>query len=206
MTQPVEPVVKQKKKGGCLKTIGFVILGFIILGVIIGMMGEEDSTDTSTSTNDEAQTETSAPAKEEKTNAIGDVVKVGTAVFTINSLELSDQVGPSALPEKASGKFVVLNVTYKNEGNEAVMFDASFFKLKNGEKTYESDSMGSMSANQGEDGSIQESFFLQEVNPDSEVTGNVVFDVNPEVAESTDLLVQVQSGAFGTETETIKLK
>lgn len=210
MTQNVEPVVKQKKKGGCLKTVGFVILGLIVLGVIIGMLGGEDSTDTSTNDSKETQTETSAPAptpdKEEKVNAIGDVVKVGTAVFTINSVELLDQVGPTALPETASGKYVVLDVTYKNEGNEAVMFDASFFKLKNGEKTYESDSMASMSANQGEDGSIQESFFFQEVNPDSEVTGKVVFDVNPDVAESADLMVQVQTGLFGTETDTIKLK
>ena len=110
------------------------------------------------------------------------------------------------MPTKASGKYVVLDVTYKNSGNEAVTLDASFFKLVRGEKTYESDSMASMSANQGEDGTIQNSFFLQEVNPDMEITGKVVFDLAPDVAEATDLQLQDQTGLFGTETGIINLK
>lgn len=86
------------------------------------------------------------------------------------------------------------------------MVDSSFFKLKRGGKTYEADAAASLSANQGEDGNITNSFMAQDLNPDSEMSGKVVFDVTPEIAEATDLQLQVQTGAFGTETELINLK
>lgn len=184
------------------------LIALIILGAIIGALGGEDTTNNDSKTSTEKQ-ETSKPAKEDKKEdavGIGTPLEIGDAVFTLNSVELADQVGPSVLPEKATGKYVVLNVTYKNNGNEAVTIDSSFFKLQRGDKTYEADSGASMSANQGEDGSIQNSFFLQEVNPDMEISGRVVFDLAPEVAEATDLQLQVQTGFWGTETGVINLK
>ncbi|AZV43453.1 hypothetical protein BAOM_2844 [Peribacillus asahii] len=59
-----------------------------------------------------------------------------------------------------------------------------------------------MSANQKEDGTIDNSFSSQKLNPDSEISGKVVFDVAPEVAKASDLQVQVQKDA---ETELIDL-
>jgi len=126
--------------------------------------------------------------------------------YKINGQSTADQVGPSVLPEKANGKYVVIDVTLKNNGDKAVTVDASFFKLKRGGKTYEANSTASMSANQGEDGDIQNSFFMQDVNPDSEITGKVVFDVAPEVASASDLQLQVQTGVFGTQTQVINLQ
>ena len=38
------------------------------------------------------------------------------------------------------------------------------FKLKSGDKTFEADNTGSMSANQNDNGSIENSFFLQRIN------------------------------------------
>ncbi|MCH1625762.1 DUF4352 domain-containing protein [Fredinandcohnia quinoae] len=156
--------------------------------------------------NDNDKTKEEPKEEEKKAFGIGEEVKVGDMVYTINKKTTADQVGPSALPEKATGKFIVLDVTLKNNGNEAVTVDSSFFKLLRGEKTYESDSMASMSANQGENGTIENSFLLQELNPDSVLSGRVVFDVAPEVADATDLQVQVQTGLFGTETEVINLQ
>ena len=184
------------------------LLALIILGAIIGALGGEDTSNKDDNT-ETAQQETSEPATEEKTKetvGIGTPLEVGDAIFTLNGVELADQVGPSVLPTKASGKYIVLNVTYRNNGNEAVTIDSSFFKLKRGDKTYEADSAASMSANQGENGAIQNSFFLQEVNPDMEISGRVVFDVAPEVAEATDLQLQVQTGFWGTETGIINLQ
>ena len=192
------------------------LLALIILGAIIGALGGEDNSTNDDNTETEQQ-ETSEPATEEKTEekaeektketvGIGTPLEVGDAIFTLNGVELADQVGPSVLPTKASGKYIVLNVTYRNNGNEAVTIDSSFFKLKRGDKTYEADSAASMSANQGENGAIQNSFFLQEVNPDMEISGRVVFDVAPEVAEATDLQLQVQTGFWGTETGIINLQ
>lgn len=189
-------------KLGCLGVIGLVVL-IVIVGMIAGGNDEAGTTDNSTPTSGDSK-----PAKEDKdvTGVVGQELVVGKAGFTVNEVATADQVGPSILPEKASEKFVVVNVTYTNKGNEAVTLDSSFFKLKLGEKTYETDSMASMSANQSDDGSIDNSFFLQSVNPDSTITGNVVFDVNETVANSEEIQLQVQTGIFGTETAVIKLK
>lgn len=183
------------------------LIALIILGVIIAALGGGDnSTKDKGNGKQPASTEVRKKDDKDKVVGIGTALEVGDAVFTLNGVELADQVGPSVLPKKASGKYVVLDVTYKNNGNKAVTVDASFFKLQRGEKTYESDSVASMSANQGNDGNIQNSFFLQEVNPDMEIKGKVVFDLAPEVAEATDLQLQVQTGIFGTETGLINLK
>ncbi|RLJ90166.1 DUF4352 domain-containing protein [Planococcus citreus] len=195
--------MKKVFKIGCLGIIGLVVL-VIIAAVAFG--GGDESSTTSTETDSSAPATETADTEEVKVAGIGEEVQVGDATFIINSIETADQVGPSMLPETASGKYVVLDVTYTNGGNEAVMVDTSFFKLKLGEKTYEADAMASISGNQQEDGTIQNAFLAEEINPDSEVTGKVVFDVNPDVAESEDLQLQVQSGLFGTETGMIDLR
>lgn len=141
---------------------------------------------------------------EEKTYKIGDKVVVGDMEYVINGKETAAAVGPAAFPTKASGKFVLIDVTLKNNGNEAVTVDSSFFKLQQGEKTFEADTTGSMYANQGDDG-IDNSFFLQEVNPESEITGKVAFDVSEKIADSKELQLQVQTGFWGTETGIVDL-
>lgn len=190
---------KMKKvfKLGCLGVIGLVVL-IAVAAMAFGGGGDD------TATNGGA----AKPAEEKKatTAKMNEVLNVGDAAFTITGKETAAQVGPSVLPETASGKYLVLDVTFKNNGNEAIMVDSSFFKLKLGEKTYEADDVASISANQSEDGSIDMGLFYEEVNPDSEVKGKVVFDVTPEVADSTELQVQVQSGMFGTETGIINLQ
>lgn len=200
----------------------------IAVVVIVAIFNPNEETSDEKVLDDTSKVETSGPAaekgdagkgkKEEKPKKetkkeepktsfkIGDTVNVGKMIYRVNEKNVASQVGPSILPQKASGQYVVIDVTLKNDGNEAVTIDSSFFKLKRGDKTYEADTMGSMSANQGENGNIDNSFFLQQLNPDSEITGKVVFDVAPEVAESAELQLQVQTGFWGTETEIIDLK
>lgn len=209
---------KEKIKKPFYKKWWVWVLAVLIIAAAASGGGEETSKTSSSDTKkaEETKSEPATAATEEKKDEpkkeekkefkIGDTVPVGDMTYIISKKEVADQVGPSALPEKASGKFVIIEVTLKNGGNEAVTVDSSFFKLKRGDKTYEADNMASMSANQKEDGSIENSFFLQEVNPDLEVKGFVVFDVAPEVADATDLQLQVQTGIFGTETENINLQ
>lgn len=214
-------MAKEKVKKPFWKKWWFWVIVVIVIGAAANSGGEDNSQTTSnepktqeaSTTAEKPKTEPKKeepkkeePKQEEKYFGIGQEVKVGDMTYKINGKEAADQVGPSVLPEKATGKFIVIDVTLKNNGNEAVTVDASFFKLKRGEKTYEADSAASMSANQGEDGSIENSFFLQELNPDSEITGKVVFDVATEVAAAADLQLQVQTGIFGTETEVINLQ
>ena len=104
---------------------------------------------------------------------------------------------PELLPIKAKGKFLVIDVTLKNNGNKTITVNPSFFKLKHGEKAYKADAQVSILAQ--EDESI-----FQDVKPGSEVSGQVFFDVSPEIAEASDL--QVQIGAVDTQTGIINLK
>lgn len=181
------------------------LIGLSACGETSDSKTKEEKTETATSV-EETKEEKAKEEPKEETVGIGTPLELGDAVFTLNGKELADQVGPSVLPTTASGKYLVIDVTYKNNGNEAVMIDSSFFKIKRGDKVYEADSTASMSANQGEEGGIQNSLFFQEVNPDMEITGKVVFDLAPEVAEATDLQLQVQTGMFGTETGLINMQ
>lgn len=146
-----------------------------------------------------------APKKEDKMFSIGEEVSVGDMVYVVNNVEVSNQVGPSVLPTTASGTFLIANVTVLNKGNKAVTVDSSFFKLVDGEKEFEADSIASMSANQGEMGQIDNSFFLQKLNPDVSLSGNVVFDISEDQAVSSGNALRVQTGAFGTQKAVIKL-
>ncbi|WP_435918617.1 DUF4352 domain-containing protein [Macrococcus capreoli] len=123
-----------------------------------------------------------------------------------HGVSTATSVGPSALPAKAKDTFVVVDIEVKNNGDKAITVDSSLFKLKTKGKTLEADSAGSMSANQGEDGSIENSFFLEQLNPDSTTKGKVVYDVSKAMAESTDKQLEVSTGFFGTEKDLIDLK
>nr|WP_275064480.1 DUF4352 domain-containing protein [Bacillus licheniformis] len=202
-------VGKEKTKKPIYKKWWFWLIIVIIIGAAASNGGnsEQASSTNKEKSTENKTTETKQDTKKEETNPkIGDDVKVGDMNYKVNGKKTADQVGPSALPQKASDKYLVIDVTLKNNGNDKVTVDASFFKLKRGEKTYEADSAASMSANQSEDGNIDNSFFLQNLNPDSKISGKVVFDVAPEVANAKDLQLQVQTGAWGTETGIIDLK
>ncbi|SET95670.1 protein of unknown function [Salinibacillus kushneri] len=191
------------------------LIAIIIIAVASTSGGDETETSSNDTSNETANTsedtnnDSGENNKEEDTKklpGIGEEVKVGAMTYTINEKSTTEQVGPSSLPEEANGKYVILNITVKNNGDEAVTIDGSFFKLKQGDKTFEADSMASTSANQAEDGSIKNSFFLEQLNPGSEMTGNVAFDVAPEIADSNNLKVEAQEGIFGTVTKNIELK
>jgi len=207
---------KEGKKPFYKKWWFWVIIIIVVIGAAAGAGGGSDDKQTAdNSTKEKVKTTTAQPKEEtkkeepkketEKTHKIGDTVKVGDMVYRVNKISTADQVGPSVLPTKANGKFLIVDLTLKNNGDKAVTVDSSFFKLKRGDKTYEADSEASMSANQDEDGNITNSFFLQELNPDSEMSGKVVFDVAPDVASAKDLQLQVQTGLFGTQTDVISL-
>lgn len=218
---------KEKVKKPFYKKWWVWVIAIIIVGAL-ATGGEEDTasegqenaeaeatstepTSEDTSTEEASSEESSEDAAEEKKEepaempGVGESVEVGAMTYTINEVSTASEVGPSVAPTTANGKYVVLDITVKNNGNEAVTVDGSYFKLMQGEKTFEADTMASTSANQGEDGSIQNSFFLEQLNPSSEMSGKVAFDVAPEIADADDLVVQAQEGIFGTVSKKIDL-
>ena len=50
-----------------------------------------------------------------------------------------------------------------------------------------------------------ESIFAKEINPDASLKGKIVFDVTKDTIAATNLQLQVQTGAWGTEKGLINL-
>lgn len=206
-------VVKEKKP--FYKRVWFWILAVIIVFAVAGSLGGGDddkaSATNKTSTNasstkTQETTKTEETTKKEETYGMNQDVKVGDMVYNVSSKEVAKQVGPSAFPTNAKDTFLVVTLTVTNKGNEAVTVDSSFFKLKEGDKTFDADATASMSANQDETGTISNSFFLQQLNPDVSLSGKIVFDVSEAQANSANNMLQVQTGVFGTQTSIINLK
>lgn len=178
------------------KKVWFWVLAVIVV-IIVANMGDDTAEDTGS----KEATGNSEPAKakeEVKVAGIGEVVIVGDVEFTVNGTSTTKNVG-GEYGQDAQGTFLVADVTVKNVGSESITTDASFFKLVSGEKTFDADSTAGIYANPNT------GFFLEQINPDLSATGKVVFDVSDEVIANPELLMQVQTGFFGTETGSIKI-
>lgn len=132
---------------------------------------------------------------------IGQTAAVGDVSYMVNGVETASSLGSEYFGETAQGTFLLVNVTVTNNGNEALDVSDSFFALVNGEKTYDSNTMAAVHANEN-----GESFFVKSINPDLSLTSYVVFDVPESVIESTEKQLQVQTGFWGTETGLINLQ
>lgn len=190
------------------KRIWFIVLvGLFVIGGLQSVLGGGGNSSTSssqaTSTTTQTTTEVSASSSEEQkeatTYSIGQEVPVGDVVYLVNSKEVTTNVG-GEFGKTANGVFLVLNVTVKNNGKEAITVTDDFFTLLKGDVEYKSDSTAGIYANQ------DAKFFLTEVNPENSVTGNVVFDITEETANDPSIQLRVQTGYWGTETGVINLQ
>lgn len=189
------------------KRIWFIVLvGLFVIGGLQSVLGGGSNSSTSssqdTSTTTQTTTEASASSSEkseEVTYSIGQEVPVGDVVYIVNSKEVNTNVG-GEFGKTANGIFLVLNVTVKNNGKEAITVTDDFFTLLKGDVEYKSDSTAGIYANQ------DANFFLTEVNPENSVTGDVVFDITEETANDPSIQLRVQTGYFGTETGVINLQ
>lgn len=195
--------MKKFFKIGCLGFIGLLVL-LIVIAIATGG-GEETPETTTTPTTtpttedtDSGETETPAeePAEEADVAGIGQELQVGDVYFTANGVSNATNVG-GEYGVNAQSQFTIVNVTIRNEKNEAITVDSSFFKLLSGERTYDSDGTAGIYANENA------SFFLESINPGVSLTGNVIFDVP---ADLENIQLQVQTGFFGTETGVINLQ
>ena len=189
------------------KRVWFIVLvGLFVIGGLQSVLGGGSNSSTSssqdTSTTTQTTTEASASSSEkseEVTYSIGQEVPVGDVVYIVNSKEVNTNVG-GEFGKTANGIFLVLNVTVKNNGKEAITVTDDFFTLLKGDVEYKSDSTAGIYANQ------DANFCLTEVNPENSVTGNVVFDITEETANDPSIQLRVQTGYFGTETGVINLQ
>ncbi|KON86580.1 telomeric repeat-binding factor 2 [Sporosarcina globispora] len=192
--------MKKFFKMGCL---GFI--GLIVLSVIISMATGGDEEQASNEPKEEEKAENNSAKPEEKkeepkVSGLNEPTKVGDVVFTAAGTSTAASVGPEGFGQTAQGTYLIVDVAVKNESKEAITTDSTFFKLKVGDVEYEADSTADIYANEAGGG-----FFLQKINPGLEFKGKIVFDVPADVVSSKDLLLNVQTGFFGTEQGQIKL-
>ncbi|WP_099363984.1 DUF4352 domain-containing protein [Fredinandcohnia onubensis] len=198
---------KVKVRKPFYKKVWVWILVVIIIGAIASGGGEEGTEQASTTpkkeksiekdeVKEEVVVEIEEPEEEVQTVGIGQPLMVGDVVFTVTGTSTATNIG-GEYGKNSSGEFFILDVVVKNEGKEAITTDSSFFKLMSGDITYEADSEAGIWANE------DNNFFLQDVNPGIENKGKVVFDIP---AGTSNLVLQVQTGFWGTETGEITLQ
>ena len=192
----------------------WLIIVILIAGAVGG--GNKDKTkkadtektakvETKESKTEESKTEESAPKKSEKqVFGIGQDVTVGKVVYRVDGKEVADTVGNEYVNSTAKGKFLVLNVTVTNNGDKAITVTDDFFKLYKGKTEFKADTTATMYANQAANGDSA-AFFLQELNPESTLSGKVIFDVSEDTINDPSTQLQVQTGIWGTQTEKINL-
>ena len=185
----------------------------IIVIVIAGAVGggnkdktkKADTEKTAKVETKESKTEKSSPKKSEKqVFGIGQDVTVGKVVYRVDGKEVADTVGNEYVNSTAKGKFLVLNVTVTNNGDKAITVTDDFFKLYKGKTEFKADTTATMYANQATNGDSA-AFFLQELNPESTLSGKVIFDVSEDTINDPSTQLQVQTGIWGTQTEKINL-
>ncbi|HSL87153.1 MAG TPA: DUF4352 domain-containing protein [Bacteroidales bacterium] len=188
------------------------LLAVVIIGAALSGGDEEEKIADS---GNEVVQETTDPAVEEiqEVEAVEDVVEVGIGEsakiadvsFTVNSIEETKEISSgNEYIENATteGKYIILEITVKNEKKEALTIHSSYFKLITSEDVvYEPNTDGKvMMAMMDED-----DFFLQQVNPGLSKTGKVVFEVGEDLDLNTAIL-KGQTGFWGTESVEISLK
>jgi hypothetical protein len=109
----------------------------------------------------------------------GGSVRVDALIWKVTSVRVADALGDQeyGLGAKANGRFVVVTLRVHSEKNESATLTSDVAKLEVGGNTYSTDSDGTIAAM----GSGEEPFFLEDIGPDSDVTGKVVFDVPAKV-------------------------
>lgn len=198
--------VKGKIKKPFYKKWWFWLIAIIIVVGLVGGGGDETETQSDIAADTTSESEIVSESSQEEAESveetqvysIGETVDVGDVTYVVNSVDSATNVG-GEYGQNSKGTYLLVNVTVTNNGDESLTVDNSLFKLLNDGKEYDSDSAAGIYAND------DSSFFLESVNPELSLTGNVVFDVSDTVINSESKQLQVSTGFWGTETGLINL-
>lgn len=199
---------KEKVKKPFYKRVWVWVIAIVIV-IGIASIGGDDTDSAKGNSDNMSKTEDTDASKEkkdkkDKSARIGEPATVGDVTFTVNGVEETSEIDSgSEFVENAttSGKYVILDVTVKNEKDESITVDSSFFKINADGTEFEPNTDGGVMMAMGE---AMSDFFLTQINPDIEKSGKVVFEVSKDIDLSKAVL-QAQTGAFGTEKTEISL-
>lgn len=188
--------VRVAKRGGCLKWFGIGLVLFLVVSVIVSI-GEDDNTPSSSQSASVASTEQPAEQEveeevKEESFGIGDTIQTGNLSVKVNNVSSASVIESTFSQEVPStGNYLLVDMTVRNDGNEAVMVDSSNFKLVKGETIYNSDGTATLYANDD-----MGSFLVNSLNPEAVLSGTVVFDISENSAADPDLQLEISSNMF----------
>ena len=197
-----------------------IFLAIGIIGAATSPPPEDDSADTSPPAqesptpppaNDPPEDQSAPaeePAPEEPANcgtkatddctphvSFGGSVRVDALVWKVQSVRAATALGDQqyGLGAKANGRFVVVTLKVHSKKNESATLTDNAFQLEVDGNKYDTDSDGTIAAM----GAGEEPFFLEDIGPDADVTGKVVFDV-PKSVLSKKVEMRFNELGFGS--------
>lgn len=125
----------------------------------------------------------------------GGSVRVDALIWKVTNVRVSETLGDQTygLGEKADGRFVVVSLHVHSDKNESATFSSDIAKLETGGNTYDTDTDGTVAAM----GAGEQPFFLEDIGPDADVNGKVVFDV-PEKVLQRKVEIRFNEIGFGS--------
>ena len=182
-----------------VKFLEFILLSGLLVGAIVLSLMNQTSASAKTDNGYQYSNVIfgfkNKKSKDSPTYKMSETFKIADVEYTIHSKEVVQNVG-GEFGMNAKGSYLILNVTVKNNGTKAITVSDSDFKLVKDKTEYEPDSTAGIYAN--DDANL----FFTSVNPENEVTGNVVFDLNPDTISDTNLKLKINAG-FGNSNKAI---
>lgn len=187
-------ILSKFKEMSMIKKILCVVLIIVVAAAVAGGSSNDETKNDSKKGNKE----TKEVSQEKKTHGIGEVVKVDDVDYLINNVEVTKQIGGEYVNTTANDTYLIIDISITNDKKESLSISDSCFKLLNGENEYSTDSTGAIYL---EDNSI----IFKELNPGVTLQGKIVFDIPEAVANDNESILQVKSGLWGNEKDTISL-
>lgn len=158
--------------GGCLM---LVVLTAILFGGCLAVLSSGGDSGSGDGNDGGGGNSEGLGYKEALENAVpvGETVKVGDVAWTVSNVQNSSQL--KALGEKKQGNFVIVDVTFINNGKEPVTLDSASLALRDDQdRTHETDPDASFYVPTNQD------LFLNQVNPGVSKQGRAIFTVAPD--------------------------
>lgn len=166
-----------------------IIGGLVVLGVL-GSQGKSSSPQVADQAAPPAVATADTPDPTATPEIATSPLTIGGLRYTIGPVRTASTYGPEFDLEHAAGEYVVVALTVRNVGKEPADISGSDFQLERGDTKFDS-----ASVTVGED----HGFFLTKLNPGTEKTGSLVFDVPANTAPSKYHIIVFGNGSGGNQ-------
>jgi hypothetical protein len=177
-------------KWGCGGLVVFIIL-IAIIAAVSGGGGSEQAGDSG------SQQESGDSGGEQQQPAnMGEAVSVGNTTWAVTQAEQTTQLS-DPMGETIQGNFVRVSFEFTNDGSEAITLDSGMITLLDEQgNEYQVDTDNMMYV------PMENSIFLEQVNPGVTNNGTAIFTVGPDAQPSE---LRLSEGMFGANTRQVNL-